>query len=155
MFKVILFFLIGGLILTNCQQNTGNPLLTKWDTPFETPPFDKITINHYLPAFEEAIKIHNDEIHSITNLSDDPSFKNTIEALDYSGSLLRRVNRIFEAMNSAMSNDELQQLTKIISPMMSKHKDDVYLNEDLFKRIKIINDNKENLELSTEQNKLT
>ena len=98
----IMTLLFATLLFSSCGQEHKNPLLDKWDTPFETPPFDKITINHYLPAFEETIKIHDDEINSITNQSDDPSFSNTIEALDYSGSMLRRVNRIFEAMNSAM-----------------------------------------------------
>jgi peptidyl-dipeptidase Dcp len=144
----------GALIFTSCSTEQKNPLLVKWDTPFETPPFDKIKTEHYLPAFKKAIKIHNNEIDKIVNSSDESTFSNTIEALDYSGTLLRRVRRVFSAMNESMSNEQMQIISKEVSPMLSKHNDDINLNEKLFSRIKEVYEISENLGLNTEQNKL-
>jgi peptidyl-dipeptidase Dcp len=144
----------GVLVFTSCGTEENNPLLAKWDTPFETPPFDKIKTDHYLPAFEKAIKIHNDEIDEITKNSDEATFANTIEALDYSGILLRRVKRVFSSMNESMSNEQMQIISKEVSPMLSKHNDDINLNQDLFKRVKKVYEMRESLGLNTEQNKL-
>jgi len=144
----------GTLIFTSSGTEEKNPLLIKWDTPFETPPFDKITTEDYLPAFDEAIKIHNDEIDKISKNSEEATFANTIEALDYSGTLLRRVKRVFSAMNESMSNEQMQIISKKVSPMLSKHNDDINLNENLFKRVKEVYDKRESLGLNTEQNKL-
>ncbi len=144
----------GALIFTSCSTEETNPLLAKWDTPYETPPFDKITTEHYLPAFEKAIKIHNDEIDKITKNSEEATFVNTIEALDYSGTLLKRVRRVFTAMNESMSNEQMQVISKEVSPMLSKHRDDINLNEYLFFRVKEVYDKREGLGLNTEQNML-
>ena len=152
--RLIMLIFAGALIFTSCSTKQKNPLLAKWDTPFETPPFDKITTEDYLPAFEEAIKIHNDEIDKIVNNSDDATFANTIEALDYSGALLRRVRRVFSAMNESMSNEQMQIISKEVSPMLSKHNDDINLNANLFSRVKEVYDMRESLGLDTEQNKL-
>ena len=144
----------GALIFTSCSTEKTNPLLTKWDTPFETPPFDKITTEHYLPAFEKAIKIHNKEIDKIAKNPEEATFANTIETLDYSGTLLRRVRRVFTAMNESMSNEQMQVISKEVSPMLSKHRDDINLNENLFNRVKEVYDKREGLGLNTEQNML-
>ena len=80
-----MLLIAGSLLFTSCSKEEENPLLAKWDTPFETPPFDKIKSEHYLPAFKEAIKMHNSEIDAIVNNSEDATFSNTIEAIDYSG----------------------------------------------------------------------
>lgn len=152
--RLIMLLFAGVLIFTSCSTEQKNPLLAKWDTPFETPPFDKITTEHYLPAFEKAIKIHNDEIDEITKNSEEATFANTIEALDYSGTLLRRVRRVFSAMNESMSNEQMQIISKEVSPMLSKHNDDINLNENLFSRVKEVYEMRESLGLDTEQNKL-
>jgi len=144
----------GALIFTSCSSEETNPLLAKWDTPFETPPFDKITTKHYLPAFEKAIIIHDNEIHKIAKSSEEATFANTIEALDYSGTLLRRVRRVFSAMNESMSNEQMKVISKEVSPMLSKHRDDINLNENLFNRVKEVYDKREGLGLNTEQNML-
>ncbi|MGB5896068.1 MAG: M3 family metallopeptidase [Ignavibacteriaceae bacterium] len=152
--RLIMLLFAGVLIFTSCSTEQKNPLLAKWDTPFETPPFDKITTEHYLPAFEKAIKIHNDEIDKIAKNSEEATFANTIEALDYSGTLLRRVRRVFSAMNESMSNEQMQIISKEVSPMLSKHNDDINLNENLFSRVKEVYEMRESLGLDTEQNKL-
>jgi peptidyl-dipeptidase Dcp len=152
--RLIMLLFVGALILTSCTTEQKNPLLATWDTPFETPPFDKITTEHYLPAFEKAIEIHNKEIDKIVKNSDEVTFANTIEALDYSGTLLRRVRRVFSAMNESMSNEQMQIISKEVSPMLSKHNDDINLNENLFSRVKAVYEMRESLGLDTEQNKL-
>jgi len=149
-----MLLIAGSLLFTSCSKEEINPLLAKWDTPFETPPFNKIQSAHYLPAFKEAIKIHNSEIDEIVNNKEDATFSNTIEAIDYSGDVLTRVQHVFSAMNSAMSNDEMQEINKEVSPLLSAHRDDINLNQDLFKRVKEVYEKKESLGLNTEQNKL-
>ena len=135
------------LSINSCDNNMvkeeptdNNPLLTEWNTPFSTPPFDKIKTEHYFPAFVKAIELHNKEINKITNNTDEPTFKNTIEALEYSGALLKRINRVFSAITGAMNNEELQKISKIIEPKLSKHNDDINLNTKLFIRVKKIYD---------------
>ncbi|GMR24942.1 MAG: M3 family metallopeptidase [Ignavibacteria bacterium] len=144
----------GSLIITSCGTEETNPLLAEWDTPFETPPFDKIKNEHFLPAFNEAMKEHNLEIDAIINNPDAATFENTIVALDHSGSLLKRVDRVFSAIRGAMTNEEVQKISKEVSPMLSKHEDDITLNADLFKRVKQVYAIKESLGLNSEQNKL-
>ena len=153
--KVKIMILIAvSLLLSACSKEVKNPLLEKWDTPFGTPPFDEIKNEHYLPAFNEAIKVHDEEIRKIINLSNEPSFANTIEALDYSGELLARVKNVFNAMTGSMNSDELQAISKEVVPLLSKHKDDINLNVSLFKKIKIVYKQKDDLNLNTEQKTL-
>jgi len=141
----------GALFITSCSTEETNPLLAKWDTPFETPPFDKIKTEHYLPAFDKAIKIHNKEIDKIAKNSAEATFANTIEALDYSGTSLKRVRRVFSAMNESMSNEQMKVISKEVSPMLSNHSDDINLNEELFNRVKEVYEKRESLGLNTEQ----
>ncbi|MCH7962972.1 MAG: M3 family metallopeptidase [Bacteroidetes bacterium] len=149
--RLIMLLFAGALIFTSCSTEETNPLLAKWDTLFETPPFDKIKTEHYLPAFEKAIKIHNKEIDKIAKNYAEATFANTIEALDYSGTLLKRVRRVFSAMNESMSNEQMKVISKEVSPMLSNHIDDINLNEELFNRVKEIYEKRESLELNTEQ----
>lgn len=147
--------LISSLILiTACSTKEGNPFLVDWDTPFGTPPFDKIKLEHYLPAYEAGLKAQNEEIAKITSNKEEATFENTVVALDETGSLLRKVQRVFSAMNGAMSSEELQKISKQITPKITKHNDDINLNEALFARVKTVYDQKESLNLTTEQNKL-
>ncbi|MBZ0184264.1 MAG: M3 family metallopeptidase [Melioribacteraceae bacterium] len=148
------FMMIFSLALFANLNAESNPLLEDWKTPFGTPPFDRIKTEHYLPAFKEAIELHKKEINDIIENEDKPTFQNTIAPLDYSGSKLKQVQRVFSAMNESMSSNEMTQLSKEISPMLSKHKDDINLNEDLFKRVKTVYDNKDEMDLTTEENKV-
>ncbi len=153
-----IFFLLSALLLlvvftSNVNaQNTDNPFFKEWETPFKTPPFNEIKLEHYLPAFEEGIKQQNSEIEAVINKKENPTFKNTIDALEKSGQLLSRVNRIFNGLNYSDTNDEMQKISEETTSMLSKHIDDFYLNEKLFKRIKFLYDEKETLNLSIEQN---
>ena len=150
----IYLFLILGLISMSCSNKESNPFLVEWNTPFQPPPFDKIKTEHYVPAFKEGIKIHNKEIENIVKNPEAPTFKNTIEALDYSGKILTRVRRVYVGMNDAMTNEQFQKISKEISELRSSHEDDINLNAKLFERVKSVYDNKENFHLNKEQQML-
>jgi len=138
-------------MLSSCNIKRTNPFLEDWDTPFQTPPFDKIEESDYLPAFETAMNIQNQEIDAIINNTENPSFENTIVALDQSGELLKRVSRVFGAMSGSMNNENMQKISKENAPKLTSHKDNINLNAKLFGRIKMVYENKENLNLNTEQ----
>lgn len=146
-------------LMTSCtkqekKSTVMNPFFEAYNTPFEVPPFDKIQNRHYLPAFEEGIKQHDAEIKIITDSEKAPDFANTIEALDYSGSLLKRVNLVFFNLKEAVTNDSLQEIARTVVPMLSQHEDAVNLNEKLFARVKAVNDQKSSLNLNLEQSRL-
>ena len=150
---IILFFVVQSNM--NAQTTpSDNPFFSEYSTPFQTPPFDKIKNEHYLPAFEEGIKVKRSELDVILNNSDKPTFTNTIEALEKSGRLLDKVSRVFFNISGSNSNDEIQKIAETITPELSKLNNDIYLNENLFARIKIINDEKEKLNLTPEQLKV-
>ena len=129
-------------------------LNTAFNTPFQTAPFSKIKDEHYLPAFSQAIKDAKYEIDSITNNPEAPTFENTIEALDFSGEQLDRISSIFFNLNSAETNDTIQQIAQEVSPLLSDFSNDITLNETLFKRVKAVFDKKGDLNLNTEQTTL-
>ena len=133
------------------SEKMDNPFFTEWNTPFQVPPFDKIKNSHYLPAIKKAINEHKKEIDSITNNPEPPTFENTIEALAYSGRLLDKVNSVFESQLSANTNDSLQKIAIKISPELSKHGDEITMNQKLFKRIKKVYEQQKNLKLTPEQ----
>ncbi len=150
-----MMYLFTLIILTiGCGIQAENPLLQEWDTPFQTPPFDEIKDEHFMPAFLETMKAEKAEVEVIVNREEEPTFKNTIDALEKSGELLDRVSRIFGCLNGANTNDELQNISKEVAPLRTKHNDDIKLNEKLFAKIKQIYDKKESLGLTTEQNTL-
>lgn len=132
----------------------GDILLTEFTTPFGVPPFDKIELEDYMSAFKEAIAQQQKEVDDIVGQTAAPDFENTIVALDQSGSLLRKVNAVFSGLNSANTNDEMQALSRELSPLLSKNSDDIRLNKDLFARVKAVYDNRESLNLNKEQKKL-
>lgn len=127
----------------------NNPLLINWDTPYETPPFDLIKDEHYLPAFKYALKVAKEEIRRIEQTKQFPTFRNTIEALDASGSLLNKISGIFFNMNYCNTTPELQKLAREISPMLTEYSNDIYLSAPLFSRVKRVYENPG--ELTTEQ----
>lgn len=118
-----------------------NPFLEQYDTPHQTPPFDRIRTTHYEPAIVEGIRRQQAEIDDIVNNPDTPTFANTIVALERSGELLERVCEIFFNLLEAESNDDMQQLAQKLSPMLAKHSNDISLNEALFARINIVYQN--------------
>ncbi len=131
-----------------------NPLLEQWETPFGVPPFEAIKLEHYQPAFEEAMQQHQNEIRAIQVKRSAPTFDNTIAALDRSGALLDQVSHVFFAMTSSMTNDQLQAVAKEIAPKLSQHRDEILLNELLFQRVKTVYDSRDQFDLSAEQEKL-
>nr|WP_321247763.1 M3 family metallopeptidase [uncultured Psychroserpens sp.] len=122
-----------------------------FDTPYHTAPFSKIKNEDYMPAFKIAIEKARAEIDAITSSKDAPTFENTIEVLDFSGEELDRLSSIFFNLNSAETNDQIQKIAQEVSPMLSDFGNDVTLNEDLFKRVKAVYDQKSSLDLTTEQ----
>ncbi len=127
-------------MLLNAQNDNempkDNPLLLEWGTPYQTPPFDKIKPEHYIPAYEYAIKAAKEEIYRITHVKMKASFNNTIAALDRSGSLLNRINGVFFNMLYCNSTPELQEIAQKISPMLTEYSNDITLDPILFNRIK-------------------
>ena len=135
-------------------DNSDNPFFQKWTTKFEVPPFDQIKVEHFLPAIVEGIKLHDQEIDSIVNNQEAPTFDNTIAAVDYSGQFLSRVAMVFDNWASALVTPELEQISDTITTLMSKHNDDMLLNDKLFARIKAVYDTKDKAKLNPEQTQL-
>ena len=135
----------------NPAQKKDNPFFTEYKTPFQVPPFDKIDSTDYFPAFIEGIKQHNAEIDAIINNSLAPDFDNTILAYDKSGKLLTKVSKVFYSLNEAETNKQLQSIARKLSPIMSKHGDDIALNEKLFAKIKTVYENRHLLKLDDQQ----
>ncbi len=132
----------------------NNPLLGDFNTPHKTAPFDKIKNEYFLPAFQEAIKKGEAEIQVIKNNPDVPGFENTIVALDRSGKLLNRTAGIFFNLMSSETNDQLQQIAQEVSPMLTKFQNDITLDPVLFEKVKTVYAQKDQLDLTTEQQML-
>ncbi|MGS2724120.1 M3 family metallopeptidase [Porticoccus sp. GXU_MW_L64] len=155
-----------GLVACDDQQATvepvaspdattaSNPFFSDWGTPFETPDFDRIKHEHYLPAFEKAMADHSAEVQAIIDNPQAPTFDNTIVALERSGQSLTNVSRVFYALASAHTNPDIQTLSKELAPKTSSHSDNINLNADLFARVKAVYEQKDELELSVEQRRL-
>ena len=131
-----------------------NILSKKFQTKLDTAPFSKIKINDYYPAFIENIKSARAEIDAITNNPEKPTFENTIEAIEFSGNVLDRLSSIFFNLNSAETSDEMQKIAQEVTPLLTEFGNDITLNEILFKRIKTVYEQKNNLNLSQEQETL-
>jgi Zn-dependent oligopeptidase len=129
-------------------------LTQKFKTKFDTAPFSSINIKDFKPAFIENIQSARAEIDAITNNLETPTFENTIEALEFSGNALDRLSSIFFNLNSAETSDEMQKIAQEVTPLLTEFGNDITLNEELFKRIKIVYEQKESLNLSTEQKTL-
>ncbi len=132
------------------QNILTKPFVTKYNTA----PFSNIKNDDFLPAFKQAIADAKAEIDEIVNNTDTPSFKNTIEALDFSGEQLDRISSIFFNLNSAETNEDIQKIAQEVSPLLSEFSNDIALNEDLFKRVKAVYKQKDTLDLTVEQQTL-
>ena len=131
-----------------------NILTQKFNTKYETAPFQEIKEENYLPAFQELITQSEKEIDTIANNPAEATFENTIEVLAYSGEQLDRVSSIFFNLNSAETNDEIQKIAQEVSPILTEFSSKISQNEKLFQRIKKVFDEKENLNLNEEQKTL-
>ena len=132
------------------MSHTENPLLI----PFDLAPFSKVKNEHFLPAFTQLIDNARKEIEEIANNQEEPTFENTIEAMEFSGQQLDRVSSLFFNLNSAETNDEIQEIAQQVSPLLTEFGNDVTLNPDLFQRVKSVYDSRESLELTPEQHTL-
>lgn len=139
---------------TEKSDKSDNPFFQAYTNEYEAPPFEKIKNEHYLPAFEEGIKQHQAEIDSIANNPEAPTFANTIEKMEYSGDLLNKVNLVFSNLQSSETNDEMDSIAKIVTPKLTEHSDNIYLNDKLFQRVKTIYDTKATLGLTPEQDRV-
>ena len=157
--KNLLFLLLvmATSLLTGCKEgqkttgDNGNPFLTEFTTPFQVPPFDAIDTSHYLPAFIEGMKQHNEEIEAICNNTAAPDFDNTILAFDKSGKILTRVSKVFFNVNEANTSDKLQEIAKKVSPLLSQHNDEISMNATLFARIKSVYEKRNESGLDAQQ----
>jgi len=132
-----------------------NPFLAPYTTQYGIPPFEQIKIDHYIPALEEGIKQHNQEINAIVVNRARPDFDNTVLALDMSGEVFSKVNYVFMALSESDATPEMQALAEKLSPMITAHNDEVYMNKQLFTRIKAVHDDADNLGLNQAQRRLT
>lgn len=156
--KVTLAFLASTVLLTAfvpmAEPPAPNPFFSAYNTPFGVPAFDKIKPVHFEPAIEEGMKQQVAEIAAIVGKTETPTFANTIEALESSGDLLRRVNTVFANLNSANTNDQLQKIAQTIAPKLAKHSDDISLNPALFARVKAVYEQRSKLKLTGDQLRL-
>ena len=151
--KKTLLTLMIGLLLMGCAKN-DNPFFETYKNKYGAPPFDQIKNEHYMPAFTEGIKQQQAEINTIAENKETPTFDNTIAALDFSGELLKKVSSVFFNLYSSDTNEGMDKIAKKISPVLSEHNDNIYLNEKLFARIKTLYDKRAKLGLTDEQNRL-
>ena len=135
-------------------MNKMNPFFSPYNTPHGTVPFDQIKLEHYEPAILEGMAQQKAEIDAIVNNPEAPTFANTIEPYELSGEMLKRTTTVFSNQLSANTNDALQELANKLTPMLSEHENDICLNEQLFARIKQVYDNRDQEQLSHEQQKL-
>src|SRR5215813_10927383 len=138
-------------VLANAQEN---PLLRPWQTPFETPPFDEVRPEHFLPAFEQAFADHSAEVTAITHDPAAPDFDNTITALERAGKLLTKVSAVFYDLVSAHSNPEILEIDKEVSLRMARHWNPIMMNAVLFGRIAMLHEKRASLKLTSEQKRL-
>jgi len=142
------------VLFCNTVSGQNNPLLESYNTIYNVPPFDKIKVEHFLPAFKEGMRQQEETIRKIIENTESPTFENTIEALEYSDHLISEIGGVYYNMLSANTSKELQDISREIAPMISRHNDNITLNDKLFAKIKYVYDNRETYKLDTEQSKL-
>ena len=134
--------LIMAFISCNKEKMVGdNPFFEDvWQTPYGVPPFDRIEFEHYKPAFERGMSLHNEEITAIVENKQEPNFENTILAFDNSGQMLTRVSTVFELLAAADTDEQMQALSSEIMPQLAAHSDAILMNDALFEKIKSVYD---------------
>ena len=145
------------MVLAGCAQTDSlesNPLLQEWNTPYQTPPFSQIETKHYEPAIDYAIEQQRAEIDAIINNPEEPTFENTIVAMEQAGALLNRVTSLFFVLNNSDTSDEMQAIANNITPKLTELGNDISLNPELFKRVKAVYDKREELELDQQDKQL-
>ena len=133
------------------EQKPANPLFSDFTAPFGIAPFEEITVDHFREGMLKGLEEQKKDVEAILNNTEAPTFENTIKALDQSGKLLKKVRGTFGPLSSGSATDETRALQKELSPIFSAHNDDIYLNPNLFAKVKAVYDNKENLTLTPEE----
>ena len=155
MFKRSILILAASCMMYSCANQTeSNPFLTEFQTPNGVPPFDKIRLEHYEPAFLQGIEEQNANIRAIVDNTEAPDFENVIVAFDNSSPILNRVSAIFFNMTDAETSDALNVLSIKLAPVLSEHGDDISLNQALFNKVQAVYQKKDSLNLTTEQQRL-
>lgn len=139
---------------TEKRLDMNNPFFSKSETPYGVPAFDRLKPEHFIPAFEEGMRQQKEEVAAITSNPQEPTFENTIEALEYSGELLNEVSAVFFNMCETNNSEEMNNIAESISPKLSAHGDDINLNEALFKRVRTVYEMRDRLDLEGEQLRL-
>jgi peptidyl-dipeptidase Dcp len=152
--RAVLLVAVACVFLCSFSLQEHNPFFENFDTPFGVPPFDRIRAEHYMPAYEEGMRRHVEEVDAIIENAGPPTFENTLEALEESGAMLRDVRNVFRNLNSAHTNDDIQAIAKEIAPRMSKHFDEIRFNDKLFQRVKAVYERRDEFELTPEQDRL-
>lgn len=159
--SLFLIILAGSIVLPACSktsdksyQMSNNPLFTSSTLPLEAPDFDAIDIEHYRPAFEAGMEQELEEMERIASNPNDPTFENTIVAMEESGTLLRRTRSVFYNLTSAHTNDDIQEIQKEMAPRLASHSDNILLNAELYDRVKTLYDNRNELNLDEASLKL-
>ena len=152
---LLTLFLAMTLVCCKSEKRTGeNPFFVEWNTPYGVPPFDRIAPEHFLPALERGMSLHDAEIDAITSNNDEATFENVILAYDNSGKMLAQVSLIFEMLCAAENTPELEKLQVEVAPLLAAHADKIRLNEKLFARVKEVYDRRATLDLDAEQMRL-
>jgi peptidyl-dipeptidase Dcp len=141
-------------VSVGCEKKIENPLLQTWNTPHGVPPFEKIKVSDYVPAFQQAIKEHEAEIEAITKVGE-PNFENVILAFDRSGALLERISLVYFNLNEAETNDEMDAISGEITAITTEHQNNILLNAQLFEKIKAVYDKRNELNLEPDQLRVT
>ena len=126
----------------------GNPLLTSWNTPFGLPPFETIAPEHYRSAFDTALAEQQAQISAIAGNPEDPTFANTIEALEKSGQTLKKVGGVFFNLAGSHTNDAIKAVEREMAPILAKHRNSIFMNEALYRRVASLYDKREGLGLT-------
>ncbi len=153
---LLIFFSLSAQMTKEEMENVKNtnPLVMQWLTLYQTPPFNLIKTEHYKPAMLYAIEKAKQDINAIINDTQTPTFENTIVAYEQSGRLLDRVSGVLFNLNEACTNEQIQQICQELSPMLTQYANDVSMNQQLFAKIKIIYDQRDDLKLTTEDRTL-
>ncbi len=155
--KTLFFTLTSLLCIVGCTTKSKmetNPFFVEYNTPFKIAPFEEIKNQHYMPAFIKGMEEQNKNIAAIVENTEAPTFKNTIEALEYSDDILSKVSNVFYNLKSSNTNDSIKAIAQEVAPLLSKHSDAIFLNKDLFKKIKTVYNQKDQLNLPKEAAKL-
>ena len=158
--KAMSILILSSILMMGCgpkkevKDLSQNPFMQEWDTPYGVPPFDKIDTSDYIPAFEEGMRQQMEEVNAIVNNQEEPTFENTVLALENSGQLLNRVSAVFFNLAECLNNDRMEAIAEEIYPKLSVHSDSINMNPQLFARIKAVYDKREEQNYTPEEMRL-